>query len=153
MAEQRKVLSMKNDLKAIGSCCLVVLVALYIVGAVSHGSLRHEVQTLPLWFGIVLGFNRKEMARWCAFPCLLFWLFCMVLIWLFLLGWTRLISGHFSPIEVAMTVIVGLSSAVGAWLCLRRPRWTVAGVAMSLSFGILQITAFRISMYPAIAHQ
>lgn len=144
---------MKNDLKAIGACCLGVLIALYIVGAVSHGSLRHEVQTLPLWFGIVLGFNRRDMARWCALPCFLFWLFCMVLIWLFLLGWARVISGHFSPVEIAMTLIVGVSSAVGLWLCLRRAKWTAAGVATMLLFAILQITAFRISMYPAIARQ
>jgi hypothetical protein len=41
----------------IAYCSLAVLIALYVVGAVSHGSLRHEVQTLPLWFTIVLGFR------------------------------------------------------------------------------------------------
>jgi hypothetical protein len=34
--------------KWIGYCSLTVLVALYVVGAVSNGALRHEVQTLPL---------------------------------------------------------------------------------------------------------
>ena len=83
---------MTNPLKYIAACCLAVLLALYVVGAVSHGSLRHEVQTLPLWFPIVLGFNRREAARWCALPCLLFWLACMTLIWLYLLGWARVIQ-------------------------------------------------------------
>src|SRR5438034_1307950 len=43
--------------KIVGYCLLAVLLALYVVGAVSGtpGSLRHEVQTLPLWFAIVAG--------------------------------------------------------------------------------------------------
>lgn len=65
---------MTNTLKIIGGCCLAVLMALYVVGAVSHGSLRHEVQTLPLWVPIVAGLNRRDFARWCALPCLVFWL-------------------------------------------------------------------------------
>src|SRR5271170_1542248 len=115
---------MKTNLKAIGACCLAILVALYIVGAVSHGSLRHEVQTLPLWFPIILGFNRREMARWCALPCFVFWFGVMTLIWLFLLGWSHIISGHFSPVEIAMTMIVGTASATGLVLCARRLRWS-----------------------------
>ena len=38
----------QNHPKSVAFSCLAVLVALYVVGAVSHGSLRHEVQTLPL---------------------------------------------------------------------------------------------------------
>jgi uncharacterized membrane protein YoaK (UPF0700 family) len=45
-----------NRPKTIAYCSLIALVASYVVGAVSNGSLRHEVQTLPLWFPIVLGF-------------------------------------------------------------------------------------------------
>lgn len=51
-------LSMINNLKGIGWCRLSILVALYVVGAVSHGSLRHEVQTLAL------------LAKSGAIPCL-----------------------------------------------------------------------------------
>jgi hypothetical protein len=54
---------MMNGLKGIGSCCLAVLVALHVVGVLSHGSLRHEVQTLTLWVPIVAGFNGREFAR------------------------------------------------------------------------------------------
>jgi hypothetical protein len=144
---------MTNPLKAIGGCSLAVLVVLYVVGAVSHGSLRHEVQTLPLWFPIVLGFNRREMARWCALPCFLFWLPCMVLIWLFLLGWAHVISGHFSPVEIAMTLIVGVAAAAGLGPSLWRIRWSAPGFALALLFGVLQFLAFRVSFLPAIAHQ
>ncbi|MGA3048424.1 MAG: hypothetical protein ABSD67_17460 [Terracidiphilus sp.] len=146
-------MQMVNQLKWVGACCLAVLVALYVVGAVSHGSLRHEVQTLPLWVGIVAGFNRREFARWCALPCQLFWLVVMVMIWLFLLGWAHLISGHFSPVEIAMTIVVGVASAIGFALSVWRARWSLLGCELVVVFGVLQLLAFRISMLPAIAHQ
>jgi hypothetical protein len=144
---------MTSNLKGIGWCSLAILVALYIVGAVSHGSLRHEVQTLPLWAPIVAGFNRKEFARWCALPCFLFWFACMVLIWLFLLGWAHVISGHFSPVEIAMTLVVGVASGAGMVLALRQAQWSLRGIALIVLFAILQLAAFRVSLLPAIAHQ
>jgi hypothetical protein len=144
---------MTNNLKAIGGCSLAILVALYVVGAVSHGSLRHEVQTLALWVPIVAGFNQREFARWCALPCFLFWLLIMVLIWLFLLGIAHVFSGHFSPIEIAMTIVVGLASALGAVLCVLRARWSWLGAGLIVLFAALQVALMRISFLPAIAHQ
>ena len=144
---------MTTQLKGIGACCLAILIALYIVGAVSHGSLRHEVQTLPLWFPIVLGLNRKDMARWCALPCLGFWLFCMTLVWLFLLGWSHILSGQFSPVEITMTLIVGVASVAGLAFSIRRLRWSTPGFGVAIFFAIFQVAAFRFSMLPGIAHQ
>lgn len=143
---------MTNNLKGVGGCSLAILIALYVVGAVSHGSLRHEVQTLALWVPIVAGFNRREFARWCALPCFLFWLVMMVLIWLFLLGIAHVFSGHFSPIEIAMTIVVGLASAVGAVLCVLRTRWSWLGAGLIVLFAALQVALMRISFLPAIAH-
>jgi hypothetical protein len=62
--------------------------------------LRHVVQTLPLWFSILFGFRRSELAKWSALPCLIFWLGIMLLIWLFLMGRSHVVSGHFSPVEI-----------------------------------------------------
>jgi hypothetical protein len=145
----------KAELVAFG--CVAVLIALYVVGAVSvpPGSLRHEVQTLPLWFPIVAGFQRKEFAKWAALPCLIFWLTVMILIWLFLLGWARIITGHFSPTEVAMTLIVGAGAIVGL---LAGARWrTSVRPLMAFSifclFGAFQFLAFRISLIPSIARR
>src|SRR5437870_4372852 len=103
---------MGSSAKVIGSCSLAILIALYIVGAVSHGSLRHEVQTLPLWFPIVQGLRERPSAKWMALPCLVFWLGIMILIWLFLLGWARVLTGTYSSTEIAMTLIVGIASVV-----------------------------------------
>ena len=49
-------MAMLSGSKGIALCCLAVLVALNVVGAVSHGVLRHVVQTLPLWFSTCLDF-------------------------------------------------------------------------------------------------
>jgi hypothetical protein len=146
---------MTTEAKWIGACSLAVLVALYVVGAVSHGSLRHEVQTLPLWFPIVLGFRGREWSKWCALPCLIFWLAVVVFIWLFLLGWARIVSGHFSPVEIAMTLIIGTACITGLWIMARwrtsvRP-WTATGIA--ILFAALQLAAFRVSLIPFIATQ
>ena len=144
---------MANRPKFIAYCSLAVLVALYVVGAVSHGSFRHEVQTLPLWFPIVLGFRQRELAKWAALPCPVFWLIVMVFIWLFLLGWARVLSGHFSPVEIAMTLVIGVACVAGIGIGLR---WRTAvtwfaALGVTVVIGILQVLAFRTSLIPYIA--
>ena len=143
--------------RTIAYCSLAILIALYVVGAVSitPGSLRHEVQTLPLWFPIVAGFQRKEIAKWAALPCMIFWLAIMVFIWLFLLGWARIVSGRFSPIEIAMTIVIGVATVVGMTACARSRtsiRWSVAAITFLL-FGALQVLALRLSLFPYIAQR
>jgi hypothetical protein len=147
--------SLRDDPRWIAVCCLTALLALYVIGAVSHGSLRHGVQTLPLWFPIVMGFRRQELAKWSALPCLIFWVFIMSLIWLFLLGWARIVSGHFSPTETAMTMVVGAACVCGigiAWRWRTTVRPSVAAVVVVL-FAALQVLAFRISQLPSIANR
>ena len=139
--------------KWMASCCLAVLIALYVVGAVSHGSLRHEVQTLPLWIPIVLGFRGRDIAKWWAMPCLPFWLGIMAMIWAFLLGWPSPFSGHFSAVEVAMTIVVGVASAVGIWAGFRwhaKVGWP-AGVSAVVLATVFQVAALRVSFLPNIA--
>jgi len=83
------------------------------VGLASNLVLRHIVQTAPLWVAVVLGFRRSHAAPWVALPFFLFWLLLMALIWAYLLGISTFFSGHFSPVEIAMTFIVGAASMVG----------------------------------------
>ena len=140
--------------KAVASACLAILIALYVVGAVSipPGSLRHEVQTLPLWIPIVLGYRASPYAKWAALPCLLFWLAIMIAIWLFLLGWARIVTGRFFPTEVAMTIVVGIAAAGGLatstrW---RTPIRPAVAAAIFAGMAALQLLAFRISLIPYI---
>jgi hypothetical protein len=146
-----------TNAKTVAYCSLTILVALYVVGAVSvpPGSLRHEVQTLPLWFPIVAGFQRKDLAKWAALPCLIFWLAIMIAIWLFLLGWARIVTGHFFPTEIAMTLVVGAASLVGIGACLR---WRTAvrpamATGMFVLFASIQFLAMRLSLIPYIARR
>ena len=85
-------------------------------------------------------------------PCLLFWLTIMVFIWLFLLGWARIVTGRFFPTEVAMTFVVGLACVAGLVACLRWRTATRLPVTIATFAGMaaLQFLAFRISLIPYI---
>jgi hypothetical protein len=141
----------------VGWSALTILIALYVVGAVSipPGSLRHEVQTFPLWFPIVAGLQRRQVAKWAALPCLMFWLAIMVFIWLFLLGWAHVVSGRFSRTEIVLTVIIGAAAVVGAWRALRSPTSlsTIEATGWFLAFATLQILAFWVSLFPYVARR
>jgi len=144
-----------TNARIVGYSALAILVALYVVGAVSvpPGSLRHEVQTVPLWFPIVAGLRGKPIAKWAALPCFVVWLALMIAIWLFLLGWARIVSGHFFPTEIAMTLVVGAASIAGIAAGLRwrtaLPPLAAAGVVAA--FAALQLVALRVSFLPYIA--
>jgi hypothetical protein len=146
-----------TNARTVAYCSLAILVALYVVGAVSvpPGSLRHEVQTLPLWFPIVAGFQGRSVAKWAALPCLIFWLAIIIAIWLFLLGWARIVTGHFFPTEVAMTIVIGVSSVAGIAACLRWRTSVRPAIAtgMFVLFAALQFLAFRLSLIPYIARR
>jgi hypothetical protein len=128
--------------------------ALYVVGIVSNGMVRHAVQTAPVWPTVALGARRSLWSKWTALPCFLFWLFLMMLIWLSLLGWVHVISGTFSPIEIAMTLIVGIFSVVGIVLSMqiRTDTRAINAALLFLFMVIVQLVAVRISFLPALAH-
>ena len=146
---------MTDNPRTIGICCAAIIAALYVVGLVSGTELRHVVQTAPIWIGVVLGFQSRPLARWFALPFFLFWFLVAVLIWLFLLNIARVISGTFTPAEVAMTVVMGAASMIGAVTTFRlRARTSaLAAIGAFLVGGVLQFVAFRISVLPAIAHR
>ena len=139
--------------KAIGYCAITTLLALYVVGLVSNGVLRHIVQTLPLWFPVVLGLRQREVAKWASLPCFIIWLLLMTLIWLFLLGWANVISGHFTPIEVVLTLVVGAASLAGLIIGFRWRTNLNRSKALSTAaiLAVLQLAALRISFLPSIA--
>jgi hypothetical protein len=146
---------MERNFRILVACCVSIIAVLLVVGAVSHGVLRHIVQTSPLWIAIVLGIRRSSWIKWAALPCFVFWLILMILIWLFLLGWARIVSGTFSSTEIAMTLIVGLASVLGIVRALRLRTGVGAwsAIATVLLVAVLQVTAFRLSLLPAIAHR
>lgn len=135
-------------------CALALIFALYVVGFVSRGVLRHLVQTAPVWLIVYFGWRRSESTKWMAIPCFVFWLFLMSLIWLFLMGWSHLISGTFSPIEIAMTLVVGATAIAGLVDALRTSTSVreFQALAISAAFLLVQGALFFVSFLPAIAH-
>jgi hypothetical protein len=113
------------------------------------------VQTIPLWAGVILGFRRSQAAGWVALAPLLVWFVLMVLIWSYLLGLSNLVSGHFAPVEIAMTIIVGAAAIVGIGGFIRFK----SSLAPTRAAGIfvlmlaIQLACLRVSFLPAIAHR
>ena len=141
--------------RRIAVCCAAIILALYVVGLVSGTEIRHLVQTAPLWLGVILGWRSSSLARWIALPFFLFWLTIMVFIWLFLLGWARIVSGHFSPTEIAMTIVIGIAAVAGIAAAPRAKMYApaLAAAGAFVLGAALQLAAFRISMLPAIARR
>jgi hypothetical protein len=135
-------------------CCLLMILCLYVVGFESHGILRHVVQTAPLWLVVVLAKRESPWTKWTALPCFIFWLVLMTLIWLFLLGWAKVLSGTFTPVEIAMATTVGLCSMVGIVLALRSRTHVhpIKAFAVFVSTAVFQFLVLRISFLPSIAH-
>jgi hypothetical protein len=75
-----------------------------------------------------------------------------VSIWLFLLGWARILTGHFSPVEIAMTVIVGAGClcGIGAGFRWRTSLHPAAAYGVAALFAALQLLALRLSLIPYI---
>jgi len=145
---------MDRDSRILIICGVAIITALLVVGAVSRGVIRHIVQTSPLWIGIVLGFRRSPLTKWAVLPCFVFWLLLMSAIWLFLLGWARIVTGTFSPAEIAMTLIVGIASIVGI-IGVARTRSGVSALSAAVMISlvaVLQALAFRLSLLASIAH-
>jgi hypothetical protein len=74
---------------------------------------------------------------------------------LFLLGIANVVSGHFFPTEIAMTLLVGVVCVVGL---VSTARWKTSTKALtagllSLIFAVLQVAAFRVSLIPYIARR
>ncbi|HTK96143.1 MAG TPA: hypothetical protein VL382_10960 [Terriglobales bacterium] len=104
---------MESKSRAVAICALAVIVSLYIVGLVTHGIIRHVVQTAPVWIAVWLGFQRSPWTKWTALAPLALWFLLMVNIWMFLLGLPHLLSGTFTPIEVVLTITTGVGALIG----------------------------------------
>src|SRR5580698_3924176 len=146
---------MERNTRFMVGCCVAIIVALLVVGAVSHIVVRHVVQTSVLWIAIGLGVRNSKLTKWAALPCFVFWLVLMAAVWSFLLGWTTFLSGTFSPTEIAMTIIVGAASLVGMIraVSMKSGVRAVRVTATVLVVLILQVAAFRLSMLPQIARR
>jgi hypothetical protein len=140
----------------ITGCSLILVAALVLgVGIPNHMVLRHVIQTLPLWLAIVLGARRSNVTGWVSLPLFTFWFALMALIWAYLLGLSRLLSGNFTTWEITMTVLVGIACVLGIAAFFRsRSALSIGGrLAVFVLLAGVQFACFRVSFLPAIAHR
>jgi hypothetical protein len=76
----------------------------------------------------------------------------MILIWMFLLHLpSGPVHGHFSPVEIAMTIVVGIASLLGIVAAVKTASLRVsAGVAAFVLGAVAQFACFQISKIPFI---
>lgn len=124
-----------------------VTVALLLVGIVSHTFIRHLIQIAPLALALGLGAYRPRLKAVVALPLFTSWLFLMAGIWLFLLGIAPVFRGSFSPVEVVLTIVIGLAAAVGLVAVYKEGTALAVGprVGAIMAFAILHPIAMIVS--------
>lgn len=139
----------------VACCCLATILALVLgVGMASHLVLRHVVQTLPFWPAVILGLRGRPQAGCASLASFISWIGLMALIWLHLLGIAHAISGNFSAWEIAMTLIVGASCAIGiaAFVPSRSALPPLKATMVFIGLLCFQVLCLRVSFLPEIAH-
>lgn len=149
------VLEMASNRKRLAVCLAGVLVSLLLVGLVSSTFLRHVVQVVPIVLGLAALWQRHPLTAYFVFPIFIIWASLMALIWMYLLGVATFFSGSFSPVEILLTVLIGIFSVIGIAVCLRSSRlspisYRIAGFVI---FAAMQIAAMWISFMPAFANR
>jgi hypothetical protein len=127
-----------------------LIAALLAVGVASGTLTRHLIQVAPAALALILVAGGSPYGRPAALPILTLWAGLMGAIWLFLLGLAGIVSGHFTPVEITLTVAVaaaaltGLAGGARPTANLSRPR----RVATAIASGLFQLAAFLASMQP-----
>ena len=142
--------------RAVVSTCLAGLVAsLLLVGVVSGTLIRHVVQVLPILAAAVVVMRRPDWGAYAAVPIFLFWLFIVVLIWLFLLGISRLANGQYTAIEIVCTMFMAAFAAVGVGASPRLGMKLRMGgrIATVVVFAMLQVAAMWASFLKPVVNR
>jgi len=127
----------------------MTIVLLAIVGIEAHQIVRHIVQVTPIVAALVAVRRHKPWGLYAALPVHAIWLLLMVFIWLLVLGIAQIfVQGNFTPIEVVITVLIGVASLTGIVTVLRTPsRATVLErTGAFLLFGVFQAVCVVLSL-------
>ncbi len=145
---------LRKKMLVVAGCLLGITLSLLVVGVASGTLLRHVVQTVPLVLVFAITLRGVKWSSFAALPLFTFWITIMLLIWLYLLGIAELVSGHFTAVEIAMTVLIGACCAWGI-VTVRRASIGVrpaVKVMVFLGFLILQVCATWISCPEPLVH-
>src|SRR6266851_4721687 len=100
---------MPQGVRTVAACLVVVVLGLLAVGVVSHTLLRHSVQVIPVLVALLGVSLRTSWGRPAAVGAFSLWFLIMFLIWLFLLGLARIVTGHYTPAEIALTIVIAVA--------------------------------------------
>ncbi len=134
-------------------CLLGVIVSLLLVGVVSSTLLRHVIQIIPAALVLVTLARRTTWGQAAALPIFIFWFLIMFLIWLYLLGLARIVTGRFSTVESVLTVVIGVCCVwgmVAAWHKQTTAK-RLTQIVMFILSAALQIGAMWLSTRPAFS--
>lgn len=140
---------------ALIAALVALIVSLLLVGVVSNTMLWHVIQVAPPTAVLGLALARTPWVRFAAAAVFLVWLLIMSLIWLYLLGIARVVTGHFTSTEVVLTVVIGVACAAGlvAGSRARDPSGWPVRFAAFLAAAAVQVAAVWLSVQPGFANR
>src|SRR5262245_28147299 len=140
---------------SVAACLAGLALALLVVGAVSGTMLRHVVQILPILLALMLMYRRPALAAYAAIPVFVFWVGIVTLIWLFLLGLSRIANGHYTPVEILCTFVMAGCSLAGLVkaIAVGRPLSMIGRITVVVLFAVIQVGTMWISMLRPIANR
>ena len=118
-------------------CTIVIILALLVVGLVSNTLVRHLIQVIPLTIPLLFIFYKRQWIFLVSVPLMALWLLVMIFIWLFLLKIARIVHGHFSPTEIAMTILIGVFCLYGIFTALKKMNIPLKGAIVFLLFNFI----------------
>ena len=145
---------MTKRFSVIAGCLLGIVLPLLVVGIVSGTVCRHCIQLAPVVFVLIITIRRIGWSPYAALPLFSLWLVLMVLIWLYLLNIAKVISGHFTPVEIIMTIVIGLFCVWGIIASLRstvKLRLLMKVLIFLLFLGV-QLSALWMSFLKSLAY-
>lgn len=130
-------------------------IALLFVGAVSGTVLRHVVQIAPIIAALLVIRRRPAWGAYAAVPIFVFWAVIVLLIWLFLLGLSRIAHGHYTLAEILATVVMATAAVAGfvRSLSAGRPLPVAQRVVAISMLALFQFAAMWISFLRPIANR
>jgi len=142
-------------LRVVLACLIGLGLALLLVGVVSGTLLRHVIQILPIGLAAAVLVRSPEWGAYASIPIFFFWIGIVGLIWLFLLGLSRIASGHYTPIEVVSTFMMVAFSVVGVvgGMSLGKPLRPRAKIFAFMLFASVQLAAMWVSFLKPIANR
>ena len=129
-----------DGIRTLGGACAVVVWALMVTGWLRHAVVSQAILATPALVASALCLGRRRWAKWAAAAIFVTWLAIP-----FLSLWppSTLMTGGFSTAEIAMTVVLAATSALGLVRIVRQPAGTAWPVAVGtfLLFAAAQAAA------------